>query len=93
MPSTITIMPAIKIMVAQLIPLELSSACPAVCQNDDVKMLFKFNVCVMAEKLCMHTPKTMTSVARAQSSVTTWRSSFSEITRPNMSTNIVTAKI
>ena len=63
MPSTITIIPATKMMVSQLIPLELLS--PELIQKFPVMMVFRFSVSIIACGLFMHTPKTMMSVAAA----------------------------
>jgi hypothetical protein len=67
MPSTITIIPATKMMVSQLIPLELLS--PELIQKFPVMMVFRFSVSIIACGLFMHTPKTMMSVAAAHPSV------------------------
>ena len=65
-----TIIPAIKMIVAQLIPLELSDALPASYQKSGVKMDWIFNVSIAAFISCMNTPNTSTSVARPQPRVT-----------------------
>ena len=68
-PSTMTIIPAIKIMVAQLIPLESSDACPTVCQKLVVKMLLTFNTSMIACPLCRQIPRTKMMVSNPQPSV------------------------
>ena len=93
MPSTITIIPAINIIVAQFIPLELSPPSDAVYQKPAVKMLFKLSVFDIASMLCMLIPNTTSIVSPAQISVTRCRSIFSDITSANISTKINKAKI
>lgn len=93
MPSTIIIIPAIKMMVAQLIPLELSSEAPAVYQKPGVKMFAMFSVDHTASKLLRQIPNTITSVASPQQRVTMWRSILSIIISTNITTNISTAAI
>ena len=70
-PSTITIIPARKIIVAQLIPPVLSDEAPALYQNESVKMFLIFNVSSIASMLCIATPNTRTSVASPHTNVIT----------------------
>ena len=67
MPSTITIMPATKMIVSQLIPLELLS--PELIQKAPVTIDFKFSVSMIACGLFMQIPNTIISVAAAHPSV------------------------
>ncbi len=69
MPSTIIIIPAIKIMVAQFIPEVLSEDSPALYQNSVVKMFCRLSVSQNASKLRKHNPNTITAVARPLPSV------------------------
>ena len=92
-PSTITIIPAIKIMVAQFIPLELSLPLPEVCQNSVVNMLLMFKVSIIAFGLLIQIANTIIIVARPQPRVTQWRGILSIIISANISTNITMAKI
>ena len=69
MPSTIIIIPARKMIVAQLMPLVDSSA-PAEYQKDGVNIVFRFSVCIIADGLCMQIPNTITSVRIPQPIVT-----------------------
>ena len=68
MPSTIIIMPAMKMIVAQLIPEELSSEAPY--QKPWVNMLPMLSVCQMAFISFMQIPNTRTRVASPQQRVT-----------------------
>ena len=70
-PSTITIIPARKMIVAQLIPPVLSDEAPASYQNESVKMFLIFNVSSIASMLCIATPNTRTSVASPHTNVIT----------------------
>lgn len=70
-PSTITIIPTRKIIVAQLIPPVLSDEAPASYQNESVKMFLIFNVSSIASMLCIATPNTRTSVASPHTNVIT----------------------
>ena len=90
-PSTITIIPAMKMIVAQLIPLELSDASPASYQKPGVKMEWIFSVSNAAFISCMHTPNTSTSVARPQPSVTYCLSILSVIMSANITRKMTTA--
>ena len=67
-PSTIIIIPAMKKMVDQLMPLFPSSEAPY--QNPDVKMDGRFSVPQMALIECMQTPNTSTSTSAPLPSVT-----------------------
>ena len=90
-PSTITIMPATKIMVSQLMPLELLS--PALIQNLPVKIDLILSVSVMAAGLFMQMPKTMSRVAAAHPSVIQCLGILSSMISANISTKITTATI
>ena len=93
MPSTITIIPAMKMIVDQLMPLELSPPCDETCQNSVVNMLFTLSVSIIALGLFIQMPNTITIVARPQPNVTHWRGILSIIISANITTNIITAQI
>ena len=93
MPSTITIMPAIKMMVAQLMPAVLSSALPAVYQKPTVKMLLRLRVSVIASMLLIARPKTPARVRMPHANVTWCRSILSITIRMNIAINKMSAKI
>ena len=92
-PSTITIIPAMKIIVAQLIPLELSLPCPDVCQNSRVNILLTLSVSIIALGLFIQIANTITIVASPQPSVTQCLGILSIIISANISTKITMAKI
>ena len=69
-PSTMIIMPAMKIMVSQLIPAEASPPCPAGYQKLNVKIARRFSVSQIAAGLCITNPNTRTSTRRPHTSVT-----------------------
>ena len=92
MPSTMIIMPAMKVMVAQLMP-ELASSAPAEYQNEGVMKSDSDSDDHMASGLRMQMPKTMTSVSRPQESVTMWRSILSMTMSTNMTRKITKASI
>ena len=92
MPSTMTIMPAMKVMVAQLMP-ELASSAPAEYQNDGVTKSASDSEFQMASGLLMQTPNTKTSVSRPHESVTMWRSILSMTMSTNMTRKMTSAMI
>lgn len=92
-PSTMIIIPAINIMVAQLIPLEDSLVSPVWYQKSIVPISLKFRVFTMASMLCIPSPNTKMSVSNPQSSVTTCRSNFSVTINKNITRKITTAMI
>ena len=92
MPSTMIIMPAIKMIVAQLIPLEDSSASFAY-QKPTVKMFFTLRVSITASHECIPKPNTKSSVKAPQTKVIHWRSKISRMIITNITQKIETAKI
>ena len=91
-PSTMIIMPAIKIMVSQLIPDEAPPS-PTWYQKSTVKMLATLSVSQTAVPLCMHKRNTITIVSSPAPSVIHCLSILSITIRTNIATNIVAAKI
>ena len=92
-PSTITIIPAINIIVAQLIPLDSSAEFPLTCQNSAVNMLLTFSVSIIADGDLIHMPNTMTIVARPHPRVTHCLGILSMIISANIRIKIMIAKI
>ena len=91
-PSTMIIMPKMKIIVCQLIPFVLSVAsAPARQKSTDVKD-WKFSVSNNAVELCIQTPNTRMSVATLQSVVAMCRGIFSVIMNANITRKIMTAR-
>ena len=93
MPSTITIMPARNRMVAQLMPPDELSSCPTAYQKSGRKMAAKLRVFQIASRLCMQRPNTTIRVSAAPIRVMIYRSIFSVIMRPNITTKMDTAAI
>ena len=92
-PSTIIIIPAMNIMVAQLIPLEVSAALPAWYQKSTVNRALKLRVSIMAPVSFIQSPKTSRSVAAPHVRVTTCLSILSRTISPNIIIKIATATI
>ena len=92
-PSTIIIIPAMKMIVCQLMPEEASEDSPAAYQKAVVKMLFTFSVSQTALMLRIPSPNTRTSVSRPQPRVIRCLSDTSRIIRTNMARNMISAKI
>ena len=91
-PSTIIIIPAMKMIVCQLMPEEASEDSPAAYQKAVVKMLFTFSVSQTALMLRIPSPNTRTSVSRPQPRVIRCLSHTSRIIRTNMARNMISAK-
>ena len=70
MPSTMIIIPAMNMIVAQLMPALLSSAAPDTCQNSRVNILLRFSVVRIASRSLITKPNTTVSVRKPQPSVT-----------------------
>ena len=92
-PSTIIIIPAIKIIVDQLTPTEASSAAPAAYQNSVVNMHFKFSAFQIASGERITNPNTKISVNAPQSRVTICLSILSNTISTNITTKITVARI
>ena len=93
MPSTMIIIPAMKMIVDQLMPEDASSPAVPAYQKLTVKMLRTFSVSNMAGRLRSPTPCTKTRVSRPHPRVVYWRSIFSVTTSTNITTKMATAKI
>ena len=91
-PSTMTIMPAMKMIVDQLMPDE-DSASPAEYQKPGVKILPTFSVSRMALPLRIARPNTRIRVSSPHPSVTICRSILSRTIRTNITTKRMTANI
>ena len=85
------IMPAMKMIVAQLMPTETPSDSPY--QKGSVKMVLRLSVFMMASVLCMHRPNTMAITRPPLTSVTYWRSTLSMTIITNIARKITTAMI
>ena len=92
-PSTITIIPKIKTMVSQLIPVEASALAPPVYQKCCVNMLWIFNVSTMASILRIPIPNTSIIVRRAHTLEIMCLSTISVTINTNIAIKITTAKI
>lgn len=92
MPSTITIMPAIKSMVSQLMPVVVSTS-PREYQKVGEIKLWKLRDSATAAGSRIQSPNTMTRVARPQARVTRWRGNFSSTSSKNITRKIATAAI
>ena len=92
-PSTITIIPAIKTIVSQFIPQEASADSPGRYQKSGLIMLPKLRVSFTASRLCIHTPKTSIRVSAPQPRVTYCRSILSVTISKNIPTKITAAMI
>ena len=90
-PSTMIIMPAIKMIVCQLIPEEASLDSPAAYQNPVVKKLCKFRVRMIAPMLCIPSPKTRSRVRRPHASVIHCLSQISRMISRNMARKMMIA--
>ena len=93
MPSTITIMPAIKKMVSQLMPVEVSPPLSAANQNGVCTMLCTLSAFITAPMSCISRLNTTSSVSSAADSVTICRSTFSLMISPNIPIKITIAAI
>ena len=93
MPSTIIIIPAINIIVAQLIPPDADSPSPAVYQKEGVIKFLTASASMILLGLFMIMPKITTITTAAQSSVAHCLSIFSVITRANIIKKTTSAKI
>ena len=93
MPSTIIIMPAMNMMVSQLMPVLAAACAPAEYQKCVETMLCKFKVSLTASKLCIPTPNTSTQVKRPAISVTICRCILSITMKMNIAINIISAVI
>ena len=91
MPSTMIIMPAIKVMVSQLMPVEVVAA-PIWYQKFGWKMLYRLSASNTARPLRMHRPNTTVRVRKPHPRVAMCRSTFSVTIRKNMARKITTAE-
>ena len=92
-PSTIIIIPARNMIVAQLTPPVLSDELPASYQKPSVNMFLTLSVSVKALILCIDRPNTRTAVASPQHSVTRHFSILSVIMSTNITIKMVSARI
>ena len=92
-PSTIIIIPEMKMIVAQLIPLDSPSPPSAAYQNPSVKMFSTLSVLRAASAECMPRPNTRISVRAPHTRVVHCRSNISRMMRMNITTKMETDKI
>ena len=90
MPSTMIIIPQMKKIVSQLIPVEAEPP-PWLIQKEGSAMLYRLSASHAAAPLCMQTPNTTTRVSPPHTSVTRCRGNFSMTMRANITRKIPTA--
>ena len=88
-----TIMPPMKRIVAQLMPLDSSAGSWAAYQNDGWKIFLNASVSMIACGLRMQMANTKTIIRRPAPSVIRWRGIFSMTIITNMTMKILTARI
>ncbi len=93
-PSTIIIIPLMKRMVLQLMPVFISlTVMWPVYQKVVSAMLSRLSAFHTSGRLCMASRKTTTRVSTPATRVTKYRGNFSRTISTNMTTKIITAKI